>query len=152
MMSVRRVDRSFFADYYKRAEEFFGGMKDEADLDRFCASALLGIHASIALTDSLTIYECGERSAADQHAKAVDLLKKACQRRRLADREGPNKLTQVLGKKNMVAYGERYWPGDTSTLQMIRLHVDRYFSWAFLHFKEWNKDLKRGENDLRQNL
>jgi len=149
MMKVRKVDRSFFTDYYKRASEFLQAMRDEADFDRFCASALLGIHASIALTDSLTVYEFELKSVEEQHTRAVGLLNKACQKRRLPDREGLKKLAEVLDKKNRVAYGERYWPIDGPGLRMIQLNVERYFNWVILHFKEWDKELKRGENDLR---
>jgi len=51
------LDRTRFVSYRDRAGEFFLGMNDEAELGRFNAAALLGIHAAIALTDAVVAHK-----------------------------------------------------------------------------------------------
>ena len=73
-------------------------MKDEAVFNRYNASALLGIHASISLTDSLIIFESGSRSSSEDHDDAVKLLKEICNRKGI-DKEGIKKFKKILSKK-----------------------------------------------------
>ena len=142
-MEAKKVDKIRFRDYYKRAEEFFEAMNDEVEFERYNASALLGIHASIALTDSLTIYESGERSTTEQHIDVIKLLKSICNKKGIS-KDGPNHLRKVLSKKNQVAYGKYFKTMDTNELKSIRLNVERFFAWAYRNFKHLYKETNKG--------
>ena len=137
-MKTKGFNRTRFLDYYKRADEFFKAMSDEVNFERYNASALLGIHASIAITDSLTICESGERAADEQHRDAVRLLKSVCNTRGISE-DGPNRLGKILSKKNFVAYSEHFRAIDTNELKSIRLNVERFFAWAHKNFKYLGK-------------
>ena len=143
IMKTKKFDRSRFLDYYKRADEFFNAMKDEKEFERYYASALLGIHASIALTDSLTIYESGKRATDTQHIDAVKLLNIVCKTRGI-NKDGPNRLGKILSKKNFVAYGKRFRSMDTNELNSIRLNVERLFVWAYKNFDYLGKKIREG--------
>lgn len=132
-MKTKKLDRVYFRNYHYRAEEFFKAMKDEKEFERYNASALLGIHASIALTDSLTIYEKGIRASDQQHIEAVRLLKDVCSEKGIGE-VGPNRLGKVLSKKNFVAYGEHFRAVDTEELKGIRSNVERFFTWVYTNF------------------
>ncbi|MDI6735025.1 MAG: hypothetical protein QME42_02330 [bacterium] len=142
-MKTKEFDRTRFLDYYKRADEFFEAMSDEIVFERYNASALLGIHASIALTDSLTIYENRKRAADEQHTDAVKLLKGICNTKGISE-DGPNRLGKILSKKNLVAYGSRFRVMDTNESQSIRLNVERFFTWAYKNFEYLNRNFTQG--------
>jgi len=57
------IEKSLSVAYRNRASELFDAMKDEDDLKRHNAAALLGVHAAIALADALTILIAGKRAA-----------------------------------------------------------------------------------------
>ncbi|MCK4351897.1 hypothetical protein KAW65_00635 [candidate division WOR-3 bacterium] len=133
-MKTKGFNRTHFLDYYKRADEFFKAMSDEVNFGRYNASALLGIHASIALTDSLTIYESEKRASDEQHMDAVKLLKSVCNTKGIS-KDGPNRLGKILSKKSFIAYGERFRAMDTEKLKSIRLNVERFFTWAYRNFE-----------------
>ena len=95
-MKTRALDRTRFVNYRGRADEFFHGMQDEAELERFGASALLGVHASIALADALTIHETGKRAADEQHKDAVELLAWVCSTKNVEE-GGCGRLGRILG-------------------------------------------------------
>ncbi len=137
-MKIKKFNKDHFIDYYKRADEFFKAMSDEEEFERYNASALLGIHASIALTDSLTIYEKGKRAADEQHRDAVKLLKSVCNTKGIS-KDGPNRLGRILSKKNFVAYGEHFRAMDTDELKRIRLNVKGLFKWALKNFEYLGK-------------
>lgn len=143
-MKTKEFGRTRFLDYYKRADEFFKAMSDEIVFERYNASALLGIHASIALTDSLTIYESRKRAADEQHTDAVKLLKGICNTKGIS-KDGPNRLGKILSQKNLVAYGSRFRVMDTNELQSIRLNVERFFTWAYKNFEYLHRKFTQGE-------
>lgn len=142
-MKTKKVDRTHFLDYCKRADEFFEAMSDEAEFERYNASALLGIHASIALTDSLIIRESGKRAADEQHMDTVKLLKNVCNTKGISE-NGPNRLGKVLSEKNFIAYGEHFRTMDTNKLKNIRLDVERFFTWAYKNFEYLSKEFSEG--------
>ena len=133
-MRTRALDRARFVNYRNRADEFFHGMQDEAVLERFGASALLGVHASIALADAVTVHETGKRAADEQHKDAVKLLASVCSTRHIEE-EGCGRLGRILAKKNEVAYSERFAPADTNELKELRRNVEGFFGWAYENFK-----------------
>jgi hypothetical protein len=133
-VKTRALDRTRFVNYRGRADEFFHGMQDEAELERFGASALLGVHASIALADALTIHETGKRAADEQHKDAVRLLAWVCSTRNVEE-GGCERLGRILAKKNEVAYSRRYVPADTNELKELRRNVEGFFGWAYKNFK-----------------
>lgn len=138
LAKFRKINKNCYINYHKRAIEFFEAMNDEVEFERYNASALLGIHASIALTDSLAIYESGTRAVDEQHIDAVKLLKGVCNKKGISQ-DGPNRLGKILSKKNFVAYGEYFRAMDTEELKGIRLNVERFFTWAYTNFNYLGK-------------
>jgi len=132
-MRTRVIDRTRFVSYRDRASEFFLGMNDEAELGRFNAAALLGIHAAIALTDAVVAHKVGRRAADERHDTAVRLLKDVCQTAGV-DPGGAKRLGEIVSRKNHVAYGDRYAAADTDELQRVRRDVERFFTWAYRNF------------------
>jgi hypothetical protein len=132
-MRTRVLDRTRFVNYRGRADEFFKGMKTEETEKRYSASALLGIHAAIALADTVSLAETGLRAADDQHTEAAKLIEGISKKNRL-DGDGHNRLRRILSRKNAVAYGEGFAVGDSDELKAVRLNVERFFLWAKRHF------------------
>lgn len=132
-MKTRALERTRFANYRGRADEFFRGMKAEENEKRFNASALLGIHAAIALADTVSLAETGLRAADDQHTEAARLIESISKKRGL-DGDGHNRLRRILSRKNDVAYGEQFVAADSTELKGVRLNVERFFLWAKHHF------------------
>ena len=132
-MRTRALDRTRFVGYRDRAGEFFLGMNDEAELGRFNAAALLGIHAAIALSDAVVAHKVGSRAADENHAAAVRLLKDVCQTAGV-DPGGAKRLGEIVSLKNRVAYGDRYAAADTDDLQRVRRDVERFFTWTYKNF------------------
>ena len=142
-MRTRALDRTRFVDYRGRANEFFAGMQSEAERARYNASALLGIHAAIALADAVAVHERGERAADDQHTEAARLIETISKKRGL-DGDGHNRLRRILSRKNDVAYGEQFGAEDSNELKGVRLNVERFFLWAKRHFAYVNAGLHEG--------
>lgn len=142
-MRVKTVDRAYFWDYHKRAEEFFKAMNDEVIFERYNASALLGIHATIALMDSLLLYEKGQRAAEEDHSHSIKHLMKICTAKKLKDTSGTKRFGEIIAKKNHIAYSEHYRADDNTGLSDIRLNVERCFTWAYRNFEQWNNALPK---------
>jgi hypothetical protein len=132
-MRTRVIDRTRFVGYRDRAGEFFLGMNEEAELGRFNAAALLGIHAAIALSDAVVAHKVGIRSADENHATAVRLLKDVCQVAGV-DSGGAKRLGEIISRKNHVAYSDKYVAADTDEVQRVRRDVERFFTWAYRSF------------------
>ena len=136
-------DKTNSLGYFGRADEFFNAMKEVSVLEgRKHAACLLGIHASIALTDSITVYVLQERCTGESHLEAASLLKQACEKER-ADNHGVRQLEKVLSEKNRIAYGEEFPAADKDRLDNIIIRVERYFRWAFGTLKDWNIFVKQ---------
>ncbi len=134
-VKIRSHDRTRYHDYRLRADEFFHGMNDEESAGRCTAAALLGIHASIALTDAVTVFARGDRAADERHADAVKLLRSVCNAQGVPE-SGTSKLTSILKLKNDVAYGERFRTAGSDELRNLLLNVRRFFTWAYEHFSD----------------
>ena len=142
-MRARTIDKVYFLAYYKRAREFSNAMYDEAVLERYNASALLGIHATIALIDSLLLYESGRRSAEEGHSPAVTLLTRVCAAKKLKDISGTKRFSEIISRKNHIAYSEHYRADCFDLSNEIRMNVERCFNWAYRNFESWNKETER---------
>jgi len=128
-IKTRGVDALRSANYRRRADEFFQAMKTEEEKARYNAAALLGVHASIALTDALTVREAGKRAADEEHREATKLLKTVCRQKKVAD-DGSERLGRILAHKTDIAYGEHFVAEDSDRLKAIRLNAERFFLWA----------------------
>lgn len=134
-MRTKDVAKAHATAYQDRAEEFFQAMKDEEEFERYHAATLLGIHASIALTDAITVAVLGKRSTDEQHASVAKLLRQAAHLDKVEDAKGINRLERILATKNYVAYGEDFHSGDPDKkLQAVCNQVSRFFAWAYEHF------------------
>lgn len=142
-MRAKTIDKVYFGNYHKRAEEFYKAMNEAVVFERYNASALLGIHASIALMDSLLLYEKGKRAAEEDHRQSVRMLEKMCGDKKLGDMSGTRRFGEIIAKKNQIAYSEHYRADDDTVLSDIRLNVERCFNWAYRNFEQWNNALTK---------
>jgi hypothetical protein len=144
-MEIKKIDKTFSNNYHKRAMEFFHAMKEEKGNNRHNASALLGIHASIALADSITIHERGERASDRNHKDSIKLITSVCRKLKI-DNKGAKRLSRILHPKSKIAYGRKFDDYESDGIKNILLNVDRLFTWAYENFQFLNPERTGGMN------
>src|SRR3989338_454229 len=103
---TRDVQKSLYANYLKRAEECYHAAKNSFETQEWNAATISAIHTCIAASDAMCIYFLGKRNASENHNEAVALFKTI-----KADDEktntNANRLSRILGIKNMAEYEDR---------------------------------------------
>lgn len=101
-----RVERGFYKNYLKRAEECLGAARRSFELKEWNATAISAIHSAIAAADALCVYFLGQRHAGESHGDAVMLFNTID----LAEEEvksNARRINRILGIKKMAEYEER---------------------------------------------
>lgn len=116
--------------YLNRARDFLRGMtllKD--DLTEFNYSpALLGIHGAISYCDALRIGLGGKAVSSENHKSAARELKLLLASRECNDKQGIERLRNLLGYKGVVAYSvDRV---SEKEIKLIIQHAERFALWA----------------------
>ena len=75
-MITRAVDKHFYLNYLKKAEEFLQEAERAIENERWNASVSLSIHSGICASDALCIFNLGVRSAGEGHNEVVQLINK----------------------------------------------------------------------------
>lgn len=140
-IETKPVERICYLNYHRRAEEFHKAMETEREASGFNSACLLGIHASIALSDSLAIHTFAVRFAGENHVEAIKIIERVCDKKRI-DQEGLRHLRRILSEKTSISYGEKFSSSETEILKNTYLHVGKYFNWAYSNFKDWANSLK----------
>jgi len=101
-----RVERSFYGNYLKRAQECFAAAKRSLDLKEWNAATISAIHSAIASADALCVYFLGQRHSGESHADAVMLFNTIGLKK---EELNPNarRISRIMGVKNMAEYEER---------------------------------------------
>lgn len=121
--------------FLARAEEFFQAMNILLDLEeRPHAAALLGIHAVIAMNDSINVSVLGKRCRSDQHSDASQLLQESCHQRHLSKHNGLKYFNTVISLKSDIAYGKRFSAKQHSDVNKVLDRTTKFFSWAYQNF------------------
>jgi uncharacterized protein (UPF0332 family) len=103
---TRKIDKSLYINYLKRAEECFHAAKNSFNAQEWNAAAINAIHSCIAAGDAMCIYFLGKRHAGESHNDAVALFKTI----KPGDEEisgNANRIMRILAIKNMAEYEER---------------------------------------------
>ncbi|MDP1853230.1 MAG: HEPN domain-containing protein [Candidatus Omnitrophota bacterium] len=103
---TRDVEKSLYANYLKKAEECYHAAKTSFEAQEWNAATISAIHACISASDAMCIYFLGKRNAGENHNEAVALFKTI----KADDEEAntnANRLSRILGIKNMAEYEDR---------------------------------------------
>lgn len=94
-------------------------------------TALLAVHAGIALADAVLVSLTGKRSTAENHEETIPTLKKMCgKHKRNAD--GISHYEWLVQKKSYFAYGDRRVRSED--VVTARVHVERMATWVYQTF------------------
>jgi len=102
-LSTVEVPKNEYKNYLEKGLQFFAVMKSCLQDGDWDAVVLNGVHASISLSDALTVFILGKRSSSQFHLDASGLFSQAMEQepegRRNADR-----LAQILNWKHGAEY------------------------------------------------
>jgi uncharacterized protein (UPF0332 family) len=100
------VDKAFYANYLKKAQECFHAAKNSFDNREWNAATISAIHSCIAACDSMCVYFLGKRHAGENHTDAVSLFKTIKGKKEEINKNS-NRILRILRIKNMAEYEER---------------------------------------------
>ena len=118
-------DKSSFANYLKKAEQFLRTMKDSIEYESYDSAALNGIHAVISAIDAMLVFRYGIVSASQNHEDAIRLLIELI----------PETETKIKSKHALAVIKQKttveYWDTLTtaSEAREIAKHTERFFEW-----------------------
>ena len=104
--TTRDVAKPLYVNYLKRAEECLHAAKNSFVAQEWNAAAINAIHSCIAACDVMCVYFLGRRHAGGSHNQAINLFKTI----KNQDKEinaNANRISRILGIKNMAEYEER---------------------------------------------
>ncbi|MDI6892419.1 MAG: HEPN domain-containing protein [Actinomycetota bacterium] len=106
-LKTRRVERSLYVNYLKRAKECLTAARRSFDAREWNASAINSIHSAIAAIDALCVFFLGQRHAGESHDGVVELFRTIKELDRKDLNNIVNRTSRILGIKNMAEYEER---------------------------------------------
>ncbi len=121
------VSKEDYRDYLFKAQTFFSALKLCLQNDFWDAAILLGVHASISVTDALLVFYVQRRSISKNHNDVVRLLMQSLQNKKDI-KKNANRLTQIIDTKHSVEYEPKRFTQKTA--YDLAKKVDRYFEWA----------------------
>lgn len=105
-IKTARVNRDFFNNYLKRAEECLGAAQRSLTFKEWNAATISAVHSVIAAADSLCVYFLGQRHSGENHADAISFFKTiSLDKNDLT--ANARRISRILGIKNMAEYEER---------------------------------------------
>lgn len=121
------VPKPEYKNYREKGTQFFNVMKTCLQDRDWDAVLLNGVHASISLSDALTVFYLGKRSSGQSHQDAAILLSQAMDQneegRRYSDR-----LAQILNWKHAAEY-ESKRASEREAHDFAKI-VERFIEWA----------------------
>lgn len=123
---IAEVDRSSYANYLQKAEEFYKSMVYAEKSEYWNAVGLNAVHCAISIADALLVKFGGLRSIDSDHMIVVDLMR---QKLNLDDMD--NKLAslrRILSKKSLVEYDNTVFSKNDATETMKQ--SERFYMWA----------------------
>ncbi len=123
-MRVRETDPSEAYNFLAIAKELVLEMKDSLMRERYSATAILAVHATISACDAVTSAKLGQVSKGTNHMDAVKLLRKV----ETADNTQIQQFQNVLSVKSEVEYqGRRPSPREAD---LLAKQSNRFVTWA----------------------
>ena len=124
---TRAVNRSFYENYLKKAEEFYRAMENSLQTGNWNACVVNAIHCAISSADALTVFYLGFRHAGDKHQDVLQLIAQIDFEPR--DIQSKNRqLSSLLMIKNRAEYEERLMNKSEAT--NAKKAAMRYHDWA----------------------
>ncbi len=122
------IDRARYKDFVKQAEGFESAAKDEKELKRWNASAVLYVHAAVAWSDAVTILSGGRKATGLSHLNVAALISETFTKDPTGKKTALKNLRLILNQKNAVSYlGEAFSQED---LKEMSKHYEVFSSWC----------------------
>lgn len=121
----KKIERSKFAVYYKKAKDFYQTMLRAYTEGNWYSVGLEAVHCAISATDALLVYLRGIRSTSKNHLDVVDLL--IDQLKTVDTKNYAQNLIKILEMKNLVEYEDRLFTQNEAAEILKR--TERYFNW-----------------------
>jgi uncharacterized protein (UPF0332 family) len=99
------IDKAFYTNYLKRAEECFNAAQTSSKNQEWNSATISAIHSCISACDAMCVYFLGKRPAGQSHNDAVTLFSTIDSTDEIST--NANRLSRILGIKNMAEYEER---------------------------------------------
>lgn len=125
-LSTTDVPKHAYADFHGKGMQFFTVMQLCFQDKEWDAVFLNGVHAAISLTDAITVYRIGKRSASQSHQDAATLLRQA-----VPNTDGQKnavRLAEILNWKHEVEYEPRRFTQPEAS--GFTKAVERFSEWA----------------------
>lgn len=127
MIKTKAVDKSLYANYLKKAEEFFSAMNSEFSKQSFNSCVLCAVHCAISSADALSVFFSGIRHAGEKHEDAVSLIESLpIEKTIIANKV--RQLSALLGVKNSVEYEEKLTT-ENGAITALK-NAERFFLWV----------------------
>lgn len=124
--SVKKVAKSDFEIYLKKAKEFYQTMYQAEKAENWNAAGLNGVHCVISLIDAILVKYSGICSAEKDHMAVVDLLAISLNIDNISQKS--QTARRVIAKKNLIEYENRPFI-KAEAADMIK-QVQRFYEWA----------------------
>lgn len=121
------VSKGEYRNYRDKGLQFFSVMKSCLQDKDWDAALLNGVHASISLSDAVTVFALGKRSSGSSHLDAAVLLSQAMGQ----DKEGrrnADRLAQILNWKHDAEY-EPKRASEREAYDFAKI-VERFVEWV----------------------
>lgn len=126
-ISTTAVPKEHCRDYAGKAQQGFRVMQWCLQ-DREWDSVLLnGVHASINLSDAISVFQIGQRSTGKDHRDAISLLTQALPNNKMIKKNAA-RLLEILDCKNEVEYEPRRFK-EKEAYTFVK-KVERFFEWG----------------------
>lgn len=124
-MKTRRVEKHFYLNYLKKAEDFLKGCKNEIENKNWNSAVSLAIHSGICAADALCVFSLGERSAGEGHEEFTQLINKI----NIKDINVKIKqLSSLISVKNSAEYSENLM--NEKDALSAEQNAERVLSWV----------------------
>jgi HEPN domain-containing protein len=100
------VNKDDSRKYLIKALEYMEEANRSHSERKFSSSGLLAIHAAISAADSILGFAVGYRSGSPDHGDAVELVRQQLRCFEDSSKQA-NRLSRIIGKKNLVEYESR---------------------------------------------
>jgi len=124
--SVKKVAKSDFEIYLKKAKEFYQTMYQAEKSENWNAVGLNGVHCVISLIDAILVKYLGICSTEKDHMAVVDLLTASINIDDISQKS--QTARRVIAKKNLVEYEARPFI-KSEAIDMIK-QVQRFYEWS----------------------
>jgi uncharacterized protein (UPF0332 family) len=102
-MRTRKIERHFYLNYLKKAEDFLNECQKAIENKNWNSAVSLAIHSGICAADALCIFSLGERSAGESHEELIKLINRI----NMKDMDiKKRQLSNLISIKNSAEYSE----------------------------------------------